>query len=243
MRRLIFSILLALFAHPALAQDGPLGLAAPESVTSTGLLRYILPRFSLKTGIRITPDAGGDLILREAPPGVPVFGRGETVYFLTVPDDPRAARFADWLTSEIGQRTIDAFAEDGEQLFTSAVDIVEEEVATVYDGDPVEGARVSLAHCGRCHVIGPQNAGKSIGSTPSFAVLRTLVDWEEKFLAFFALAPHPAFTQIEDVTEPFDPQRPSPIVPVLMTLDDLDAIMAYVSTVPAADLGAPLQYQ
>lgn len=243
MRRLALCLWLALCAHPALAQEGPLGLAAPESVTETGLLRYILPRFSLKTGIRITEDTGGLLVLRDGPPGVPVFGRGDSVYFLTLPDDPRAVRFADWLTSDIGRRTVDAFAVDGQQVFTSAVEVAVTVEAPMFDGDPEEGARVSLAHCGRCHVIGPQNAGSSIGSTPSFAVLRTLADWDVKFQAFFTLAPHPAFTQIEDVTPPFDPARPSPIVPVLMTLDDLEAILAYVATVPAADLGAPLQYQ
>jgi hypothetical protein len=32
-------------------------------------------------------------------------------------------------------------------------------------------------------------------------------------------------------------------VPVEMTLEDLEAILAFVSRIPPADLGAPIQYQ
>ncbi len=39
---------------------------------------------------------------------------------------------------------------------------------------------------------------------------------------------------------PFDESRPSPIVPLRITLDDLDAILAYVATIEPAQLsGAP----
>ena len=61
--------------------------------------------------------------------------------------------------------------------------------------------------------------------------------------AFYALRPHGAFTVIEDLTPAFDPERPPPIVPVEMTLDDLDDVMAYVATIPVADLGAAIQLQ
>ena len=83
----------------------------------------------------------------------------------------------------------------------------------------------------------------AIGSTPSFALLRTFEDWDYRFQAFFALKPHPAFTQVAEITEPFPEDVPSPIVPVEITLDDLDAILAFVATIAPADLGAPLQSQ
>ena len=82
-----------------------------------------------------------------------------------------------------------------------------------------------------------------IGSTPSFAVIKALPDWDLRFQAFYVLRPHAAFTQIEDVTPGFDPELPPPIVPVEMTLDDLNDLMAYVATITAADLGAPIQLQ
>ena len=68
-------------------------------------------------------------------------------------------------------------------------------------------------------------------------------NWDTRFETFHLLNPHPSFTQIENVTEPFDPTLPPPIVPLTMTLDDLDAILAYVAGLEAADLGAPIQSQ
>ena len=57
------------------------------------------------------------------------------------------------------------------------------------------------------------------------------------------LNPHPAFTQVADVTPPFHEERPPPIIPVEMTLDDLQAILAYVAALEPADLGAPIRHQ
>ena len=84
---------------------------------------------------------------------------------------------------------------------------------------------------------------KAIGSTPSFALMRTFPDWQQRFETFFILKPHPAFTQVADVTEPFGSSLPSPIAPIEVTLDEIDAITAYVATIPPADLGAPIQSQ
>ena len=83
----------------------------------------------------------------------------------------------------------------------------------------------------------------AMGSTPSFAVLRTMPDWAARFQSFYALKPHAAFTQVEDVTAPFPINRPSPIVPVEVTLDEVEAILAYVAEMTPADLGAPIQFQ
>ena len=85
-------------------------------------------------------------------------------------------------------------------------------------------------------MIGPRNRMGGLGSTPSFAVLKTLNDWEVRFRGFYMLNPHPSFTQIPDVTDPFDESRPPPIVPLEITLEDLDAILAYVATIEPAEL-------
>ena len=84
---------------------------------------------------------------------------------------------------------------------------------------------------------------KGIGSTPSFALLRALSDWPRRFEAFYVLKPHGAFTRIAGVTPPFPIDRPPPIAPVEMSLDELDAILAYVAQMEPADLGAPIRHQ
>jgi len=92
-------------------------------------------------------------------------------------------------------------------------------------------------------VVDNQTRMSGIGSTPSFAVLRSLPDWDSRFAAFFALNPHPAFTIIPDVTPAFTAQRPSPIVPITLSLDELEAILAYAASIAAADLGGALVHQ
>ena len=238
---LCFALLIAL-APTVRAQDA-LGLATPDEITESGLLKFVLPRFSLKTGVRVVPDPGGAMVLSTGGDGRPVMQRGDTVYRLVIGDDPRQARFLDWLTSEIGVRTIESFEPADGDPFTAPAPIEVEVAELSFDGDPIQGEALSLTLCGRCHVIGPQNAMNSIGSTPSFAVLRAMSTWGDKFQQFYVLRPHGAFTQVEGVTPPFDPSRPSPIAPVEMTLDDLDAILAFVAQVKPADLGAPLQFQ
>jgi mono/diheme cytochrome c family protein len=116
-------------------------------------------------------------------------------------------------------------------------------VAVVFDGDPALGKRVSLLQCGRCHVVAPETRMGAIGSTPSFAVLRTFADWDARFQSFFALKPHAAFTQVAGVTAPFAIHLPSPIAPIEVTLEELEAIIAYVAGLAPADLGAPIQVQ
>ena len=111
-------------------------------------------------------------------------------------------------------------------------------------GTPAEeyapGEKLALVHCGRCHVIGERNRMGGIGSTPSFPVMRNLEDFEDRMRAFYALRPHPAFTQIEGVTEAFPIDRPSPIHPVKLTPDEVEQIVDFALTVPPADLGPDL---
>ena len=153
------------------------------------------------------------------------------------------ATLADWLTGDVGRRTILSFKQDGQAVFEAPVVVAEVEEAVELDGDAARGADLALSACGRCHVVGEVNRMNGIGSTPSFAVLRSLDDWLERFLAFYALNPHPSFTIIPDVTEPFDETRPSPISPVTLTLEELENIVAYTATMDPADLGSPIAHQ
>lgn len=249
MRIVLFSLFLLLFHSPVLAQDGTLGqndtlgLSAPPAVVDSGLLKHILPRFSLKTGIRVVPDETGIMVLANARPGTPVLQGDGVMYYLRITDDKRQKRFHDWMLSEIGQRTINSYQPDGTQPFTAAVEVQVAVKPTDFDGNTLSGARLALTHCGRCHVIGDINRMNGLGSTPSFAVLRGFADWDSRFEQFFVLRPHGSFTQIAGVTEPFDPEFPPALVPVEITLDDLDDILAYVATMQPADLGADLHLQ
>ncbi len=242
MRFVLLCLSLTLASTPSWSQEA-IGLATPDEVSDSGLLQHILPRFSLKTGIRVVADENGRMSLSSAPPGDPVFQRDGVVYHLQIQDNSRQARFRDWLLSDIGKRTIESFAPAQGDPFSANLAVAVIETEQVVDGDAALGQELSLSLCGRCHVIGPQNRMNGLGSTPSFAVLRSLPDWSERFEAFFVLNPHPAFTQIKDVTPPFAVNRPSPIHPVEMTLEDLEAILAFVSGMRAADLGSPLEFQ
>jgi len=223
-------------------------LSAPRTLVESGLLRYVLPRFSLKTGVRIElvdERAEADAVLAPDGDGTRVFtGPGATWRLrLRNPGHDGAQRFAGWLTSEIGQRTITSYTVDGAAPFAPPSAAEVEVVAVTFDGDAVKGRELSHTHCGRCHVVSDDNRMNAIGSTPSFFVLRTFVDWGTRFQSFYVLNPHPAFTQVAEVTQPFPIDLPPPIAPVEITLDDLEAILAYVSGIEPADLGMPLDHQ
>ncbi len=237
-----------MIAFPARAEDRLVRLAAPPELVESGFLKYALPRFSLKTQVKVSLVEAGqenDLTFQAGPPGVPVFFGLNQVWYAESAntDHPGTQKLMTWLRSEVGERTIASFQIDGTHPF-SPPQIAEAAVAdTITSGDAIKGKALSLTHCGRCHVVAPENRMNAIGSTPSFNALRTLADWEGRFQSFFALNPHPSFTQIADVTEPFPEDRPSPIVPLELTLDDLDAILAYVAAIEPADLGSVLEHQ
>lgn len=243
--RPILIIVMLVLPFQAIANDKLVRVFAPETLVETGLLKHILPRFSLKTQVRVefTTIDSADLALGDA--GKPAFQGPNQVWKLDVlsPDHLGTKRLVDWMLSEVGQRTIASFAPDGVALFGAPQATVTETVEVALDGDAVLGHKVSRTKCARCHGVDEATKGWGIGSTPSFGVLRALDDWEDRFAAFFVLNPHPAFTQIEDITEPFPIDRPSPIAPVELTLDELEALLAYVSAMDAADLGKPIEHQ
>ena len=239
-------VLLACLPGLASADDRLVRLHAPPALEESGLLTFALPRFTLKTQVRVervpTPDAA-DLSLGEA--GRTVFaGLGQDWRMeLRDPGHAGAVKLAEWLISEVGQRTIAGYQLDGVMPFGPPEVTAEAEVAVPVSAAAEMGHRVSREKCTRCHAVDEATRGWGIGSTPSFAVLRAMPDWEARFAAFYALAPHPAFTQIADLTEPFPIDRPSPIAPIELDFDELDALLAYVEALAAADLGAPLVHQ
>ena len=240
-----------LFAQGPAAEERRIVLAASAGLSESGFLGYLLPRFSLKTGIRVTPTVleegiQVDVVLGPADvvrDGRAAFRGGKTVYAVRVAEGgaanpAHAKRFVDWLLSKVGQRTVESYRANGRQAYLAAAGAKPKKARARPTGDLARGEKLSFLHCGRCHVIGPRNRMGGLGSTPSFALLKTLNDWELRFRGFYLLNPHPSFTQIPDTTEPFDESRPPPIVPLEITLEDLDAIMAYVATIEPAKLGA-----
>lgn len=240
------ALCLSIAPKPLVAQDTrPVRLHAPPALVDSGLIKHILPRFTLKTRVRVElvdDPAVADIALGDA--GDPLFAGLDAIWHLRVQGDHAgSARLADWLGSEVGANTVTSFAPDGAALFGPPPDTADVAVVVTYDGDAGLGHKVSRAKCTRCHVIDEATRGFGIGSTPSFMVLRTLRDWEERFYAFYTLNPHPSFTVVEGLTLPFPKNRPSPIAPVTLTVEEVDAIVAYVAALQAADLGAPLIHQ
>jgi mono/diheme cytochrome c family protein len=267
--RILTGVFLTCFLIPSglVAQEKSFVLSVPPAPQISGFLDYLLPRFSLKTSLRVqrvAPGTPADLRLNAgarvlAVPaaragdnggsgnggsGPAVFQGPQVLWHIErMSDSPAAARFLTWLGSDIGRRTILSYQPDGVSLFTPPA---ADTVVTAPERAPVDtavGEGLALVNCGRCHVVNDKNRMNSIGSTPSFALLRTFDDWENRYLTFYARKPHPAYTQITGVTAPFDPARPPPIVPLRLTPAELDAIIDYVATIAPADLGAPLQAQ
>lgn len=234
------ALLFAMAASPVLAQEKAFTLSAPDALIETGIIKHLIPRFSLKKGIRITLAEGGT-DAKFGSDGAPIFRQGDTVWHFAKTDGPYTDAFQEWLLSDVGKRTIESYAQDGQAPFSTDVALRKEVKGEVLEGDVVLGEAVSLEKCGRCHVVNEKNRMNAIGSTPSFSLMRSFGDWQERFTAFYVLRPHAAFTQVVDVTEPFPADLPSPISPIELTVDEIEAITAYVASIKPADLGAPIQ--
>ena len=237
-----------LFVAPMMAsgQEGGVRLRTAPALEESGLVQFLRPRFSLKTGVpvQVVTD-GANVVLddQDSADAKPVLARGDAVYYVLAGEGKDAKRFAGWLLSDVGQRAIEQFRPKSGQPFTGAAGVAETVAEVALEGDVVRGETLSYRNCGRCHVIGVRNRMKGIGSTPSFALMRSFPDWQQRFGGFYTLIPHPSFSQIVDVTDPFDARRPPPINPLELTIGELDDILAFVATIKPADLGAPLQTQ
>ncbi len=255
------------------AEDREFRLAAEPELHESGLLKYLLPRFSLKTGIKVdltsVPETGWDTGETAALWDAAIVGQASgnggnaattlaQIVFHAAADDqaagktyaivlssgeanPQASVFVQWLMSEIGQRTVSAYQVDGQSLFRPGLAAVTQQSSAIPEGDADAGEALALLHCGRCHVVNEKNRMGGIGSTPSFAALRSIPGWEDKFLAFWSVNPHPSFTQIAGLTEPFDPDRPPHIAPLVITEEEMNAILAYAAKISPKDLGASIE--
>ncbi len=234
-------------------------LAVDADVVASGLVDWLVPRFALKHAIRaevvtastedlgadadavIAPDAaiGAMAPAADARPAFHVDGGGAwSVAVLAEGQAGATARlFRDWLTGEVGQRTVASFPGPPRYLPGALQDADRAEARPSGEAGP--GLRLALVHCGRCHVVGPANRMGGIGSSPSFAALRAIPDWEAKFAAFWTANPHPSFTQVEGMTQPF--ARAPHIAPVELTLQEAQAIAAYAATIAPKDLGQSVQ--
>lgn len=239
----VFWVICVVLVIPAHAQDETRSfrLAADEELRESGLLAHILPRFTLKTGRRIEAGEGQpDVRLHLVPEGRPVMARGQRTWHLQLlGDNPAASLFADWLLSDIGQNTLASFTPQEGTAF-SAVPKTEVTDGAGFEGDRVLGGKVAALHCGRCHRVATGSKGMSIGSTPSFMALRAMPDWMERLGSFYVRNPHPSFMRVTDVSPDFDPARPPAIHPVTLSMQEVDALQAYVSALTPADLGAPV---
>lgn len=246
----IFAALLIFLspALPATAQTKSFSLSADAELIENGAIKHLLPRFSLKTGVKVAViESEADARLGKDADGQAMFQSSDgAVFRLAIAEGEAkefAERFRDWLSSDIGQRAVQKIKVDGANPYgpPDAVAVVEVEIEI--EGDVKLGEEIAHRRCGRCHVVSKKNRFGGIGSTPSFGAMKRLTEWEARFQTFWTLNPHPAFTQIEDVTEPFDPQRPSPIAPLELTQDELEALLAYVMTIKPKDLGGALVLQ
>lgn len=238
---------LIVWAPAAHAEDAPLRLAVPAEMVDSGFMQHLLPRFRFKTRISIEPVVDGgaaDAAFEGGPDGARIFQDDATTWFLVRrADDPRIDRFLEWLKSTPGQAAIEGFPADGPAIYSTAAP-VETVVETVsIDGDAEMGARLAIVHCGRCHVVDERNRMGGIGSTPSFAALRGRTAWSDLFQAFWSANPHPSFTEVVGITEPFSATHVTHIAPVRITTDEIDAITAFVETIVPKDLGRPVQSQ
>ena len=144
MRNLVI-VMACLLTSPALGQGKSFSLDAPEALVATGFLKHLLPRFSLKTGIRITIEtAPTDAAFGDQ--GTPVFQDDDRIWHFAKTDGPHTDAFLDWLISDVGKRTIAGFKVDGVALYDPDVRVEVAVVARETDGDAALGEDLSLIH-------------------------------------------------------------------------------------------------
>ena len=73
LRMLILAFAAALLPLAGRAEEAPVRLYAPEALVETGIFTYILPRFTLKTRVRVDLVSEGDAEVQLGSEGRPVF--------------------------------------------------------------------------------------------------------------------------------------------------------------------------
>ncbi|MDP6705951.1 MAG: hypothetical protein QF893_06385 [Alphaproteobacteria bacterium] len=90
------------------------------------------------------------------------------------------------------------------------------------------GRLLAKKHCTLCHVVGDLNRFGGIGSTPSFQLLASMKDGEERFRSFFARRPHVSFVTLPDTKPPTD--YPLNVKPLALSYDEVEAIAVFALT-------------
>ncbi|MDC0644829.1 hypothetical protein OAP53_00995 [Alphaproteobacteria bacterium] len=103
------------------------------------------------------------------------------------------------------------------------------------DDAVAKGREIVRQHCTRCHVVPDMNPYGGIGSTPSFAAMKWLDDWERRFEVFYTLPPHPALVNIVGVSEARSDALPVFIAEIELQIEDIDAILAFARTLKTPD--------
>jgi len=103
------------------------------------------------------------------------------------------------------------------------------------DDAVAKGREIVRQHCTRCHVVPNMNPYGGIGSTPSFAAMKWLADWEQRFEVFYTLPPHPALVKIAGVSKERSESLPAFIAEIELQIDDIDAILSFVRTLETPD--------
>lgn len=241
--RALIAIMIALAPAAALAEE--FRLRMPQAMMEAGLDKHLLTRFRFKTRIAVTPvapDAEAEAALMPGDDGRVMFRALDGTEWRLARlggAEGAVAAFSDWLRSDPGRAAVEAFAPDGQAMFTTEASAVAAVAEEVFDADTAAGGKLAILHCGRCHVVDERNRMGGIGSTPSFAALRGRPDWASLFRAFYTANPHPSFTVIDGITAPQDTTTLH-IAPVEMSLEDVEAITAFVATLEPKNLGRPV---
>ena len=103
------------------------------------------------------------------------------------------------------------------------------------DDAVAKGREIARQHCTRCHVVPDMNPYGGIGSTPSFAAMKWLDDWERRFEVFYTLPPHPALVNIVGVSEARSKALPVFIAEIELQIEDIEPILAFARTLKTPD--------
>lgn len=105
----------------------------------------------------------------------------------------------------------------------------------IADDIVLKGREIVRQHCTRCHVVPDMNPYGGIGSTPSFAAMKWLDDWEQRFEVFYTLPPHPALVNIVGVSEERSESLPVFVSEIKLQIEEVDAILAFIRTLETPD--------
>tara|TARA_B000000532_G_scaffold44537_1_gene33611 strand:+ start:3694 stop:4470 length:777 start_codon:yes stop_codon:yes gene_type:complete len=247
---LIFFSFLIIFFQVKNALSEEVYLHFPEELLMIEFDKHILPRFKFKTQISIKSkktSENTDLSIDVKNEGISVFSdlNGIVYKIEKITSDEiklnKIEKFIDWLRSPSGISAIEGFQFNGTPMFKALKFEKQNEKEFVFEGDIKNGLLVSQKHCKRCHVV-DDNAFAGIDSSPSFHAMRSFEDWEERFRAFWTVSPHLNVISIKEVYDAGSKLSPVVIVPIELSLDDIDDILSYVSKIKPKDLGKPINF-